>query len=332
MNSENPAQLTGQLLDKNCENQLPAAQRALAGQVSRRQCLGVFSVATASAALAAAKPRMATAIEPRRSSPPAKHSFSLAAYSYRALLQSKTDKFTLFDFIDDCAAFGLDGTELTSYYFQQPCTDEYLRSLKRHCFRRGVDISGTAIACDFGVPPGSKRKAEVAQVKQWIDRAEILGAPVIRIFAGHVPKGQSVERTHELIVEGINDCCRYAAQHGVHLALENHGGPTATADGLLKIVRDVDSDWFGVNLDTGNFHSDDVYAEIAQAAPYAINVQVKVVTSGPDKKKRPADFGRIAQILKDVNYHGYVVLEYEEQGDPREESRRFADQMRAAFS
>jgi len=336
MNSENPGQLTEQLSDQlsepNCANQLPASQVAPAGQISRRQCLGVFTAASASAALAATKPRTATAIEPQKNVPPAKHAFSLAAYSYRTLLQSKTDTFTLFDFIDDCAAFGLDGTELTSYYFQKPCTDEYLRSLKRHCFRRGVDISGTAIACDFGVPLGAKRNAEIAQVKQWIDRAEILGAPVIRIFAGHVPKDQSVARTHELIVEGIHDCCRYAAQHGVHLALENHGGPTATADGLLKIVREVDSDWFGVNLDTGNFHSDDVYAEIAQAAPYAINVQVKVVTSGPDKKKRPADFGRIAQILRDVNYHGYVVLEYEEAGDPREESRRFADQMRAAFS
>lgn len=271
------------------------------------------------------------AMEPIKRNGSAKYSFSLAAYSYRKLLQGNSATLTLFDFIDDCAKFGIEGAELTSYYFEEPTTDDYLRRLKQHAFRQGVDISGTAIRCDFGVPPGAKRGQEIADVKRWIERAEILGAPVIRIFAGHQPKGQSAERTHKLIVEGIQECCEHAGKHGVHLALENHGGPTATADGLLAIVRDVHSDWFGVNLDTGNFHSDDVYAEIAAAAPYAINVQVKVVTSGPDGKKQPMDFDRLAKILDDAVYRGYVVLEYEEDKDPRAESEAYLKQLRKAF-
>ena len=179
------------------------------------------------------------AMEPIKRNGSAKYSFSLAAYSYRKLLQGDSATLTLFDFIDDCAKFGIEGAELTSYYFEEPTTDDYLRRLKQHAFRQGVDISGTAIRCDFGVPPGAKRGQEIADVKRWIERAEILGAPVIRIFAGHQPKGQSAERTHKLIVEGIQECCEHAGKHGVHLALENHGGPTATADGLLAIVRDV---------------------------------------------------------------------------------------------
>jgi sugar phosphate isomerase/epimerase len=155
---------------------------------------------------------------------------------------------------------------------------------------------------------------------------------VIRIFAGHQPEGQSAARTHALIVDGINACCEHAGQHGVHLALENHGGPTLTAAGLLAIVKDVDSPWFGVNLDTGNFRGEDVYAEIAAAAPYAINVQVKVVVSGSEGRKEPTDYNRIANILRDVNYRGYVVLEYEEDGDPREQSKRHLEQLRAAFT
>ena len=262
----------------------------------------------------------------------AKYSFSLAAYSYRSLLQGKPPQLTLFDFIDDCADFGLEGTELTSYYFEDPVSDQYLRRLKRHAFRQGVDISGTAIRCDFGVPHGEQRQQEIAQVKQWIVRAEILGAPVIRIFAGHQPPGQSAAETHRLIVAGISECCEFAGQHGVHLALENHGGPTSTAKGLLAIAEDVDSDWFGVNLDTGNFHSDDVYAELAAVAPHAINVQVKVVVSGPDKVKHPTDFARLAAILNAVNYRGYIVLEYEEAGDPRTESQAHLEKLRAAFA
>jgi len=118
----------------------------------------------------------------------------------------------------------------------------------------------------------------------------------------------------------------------VHLALENHGGPTATADGLLAFVRDINSPWFGVNLDSGNFHSDDPYAELEKIAPYALNAQIKVVMSGEGKKKEPADFKRLAKILREAHYRGYVVLEYEEAGDVRAECEKYVGQMREAFA
>ena len=99
------------------------------------------------------------------------------------------------------------------------------------------------------------------------------------------------------------------------------------------MVRDVSSPWFGVNLDTGNFHSDDVYGDLAKAAPYALNVQVKVVVSGPGRKDpKPADFSRLAKILRDAGYRGYVVLEYEEKGDPRVECPKYLEQLRGAFA
>jgi sugar phosphate isomerase/epimerase len=239
---------------------------------------------------------------------------------------------TLSDFINDCAKFGLEGTELTSYYFPKETTPEYLRTLRRQCFRLGLDVSGTAIGNDFGLPPGDKRTDEIKKCKQWIENAEILGAPVIRIFAGHQQKDQTEAQAHSLMVAAIEECCDHAGKHGVHLALENHGGPTATADGLLKFVRDVNSPWFGVNLDSGNFHSDDPYGELARIAPYALNAQIKVVMSGPGKKKEPADFKRLAKILRDAHYRGYVVLEYEEAKDPRGESERYIQELREAFA
>ena len=168
-------------------------------------------------------------------------------------------------------------------------------------------------------------------MKRWVDRAEVLGAPVIRIFSGQ-PHDTTVEEAHRLAVAGIEECCDYAGHHGVFLALENHGGLTARPDGLLALVRDVKSPWFGVNLDTGNFHGDDVYADLASLAPYAINVQVKVSVSGPDGKRRNADFARLARILNDAGYRGYIVLEYEEPGEPIADCARYVDEIRKAFA
>jgi hydroxypyruvate isomerase len=99
---------------------------------------------------------------------------------------------------------------------------------------------------------------------------------------------------------------------------------------MLELVRAVRSPWFGVNLDTGNFHGADIYGDLAKLAPYAVNVQIKVVISGPSGKE-PANFDRLAKMLTASGYRGYIVLEYEEAEDPRVACPRYVDQIRKAF-
>ncbi|MCP3695679.1 MAG: sugar phosphate isomerase/epimerase, partial [Planctomycetaceae bacterium] len=105
-----------------------------------------------------------------------------------------------------------------------------------------------------------------------------------------------------------------------------------TAAGLLEFVRDVKSPWFGVNLDTGNFHTEDIYGDLEQIARYCLNVQVKVTVSAPDRAKKTADFKRLATMLRAVNYQGYIVLEYEEKGNPRKECPKYLAEVMKAFA
>lgn len=310
----------------------PSDQGSNSTFLSRRHWLKQAGLAATAAAAVGWNHFIASAIEPIPRNGQSKFKFSLAAYSYRDMLTSKPPKLTMADFVDDCAKFQLEGTELTSYYFPENVTPEYLRQIAQRAFRLGLDISGTAVGNDFGHPVGEKRTKEISYVKQWIERAAILGAPVIRVFAGHAKPGQTKAEAHALMVSGLEECCDYAGKFGVYLALENHGGPTATAEGLLEFVRDVSSPYFGVNLDSGNFHSEDVYAEMAQVAPFALNVQVKMTTSGPDGKKKPSDLPRLAKLLKEAHYRGYIVLEFEEAGDPKEECPKYLQQMREAFA
>ncbi|MEO8495084.1 MAG: TIM barrel protein, partial [Planctomycetota bacterium] len=179
----------------------------------RRRFLQTCSIASA-AAVTGLSANNSLAVEPIVRNGAAKFKFSLAAYSYRNLLQGKTAELTVADFIDDCAKMQLEGTELTSYYFPNPVTPEYLRQLKQQCFRLGLDVSGTAVGNDFGHPPGEKRDEQIANLKRWIDNSEILGAPVIRVFAGHTQQGTTAEQSHKLMVEGLEECCEYAGQHG----------------------------------------------------------------------------------------------------------------------
>jgi sugar phosphate isomerase/epimerase len=293
---------------------------------NRRQ----FMLAVAGAA--AISPLRGQAIEPVKRTAGHHFKFSLAAYSYRDLFGTGPGKLSLNDFINDCAKFNLDGTELTSYYFPTPLPPDYLRKLKGECFRHGLDISGTAVGNEFCLPTGAERDKQIASVKQWIEYADLLDAPVIRIFAGKQQKGQSSAEAQRLAVQGIEECCEHAGKYSVFLALENHGGITAEVDDMLAIVRQVKSPWFGVNLDTGNFRTADPYGDLTKLAPYAINVQVKVTMYPAGKPSEPADFQRLAEILKAISYRGFVVLEYEDAGDTRTECAKYLDELRTAFA
>lgn len=217
-----------------------------------------------------------------------------------------------FKFIDYCADHGCAGAELTSYYFPKDVTDATLLEVRRYAFLRGVAVSGTSVGNDFTRPPGPERDKQIADVKLWIDRAAVLGAPHIRVFAGS-GKGVDPAEAKKLCISALEECCEYAGKRGIFLGLENHGGIVAEPEALLEIVRAVKSPWLGINLDSGNFHTDDPYAALAMCAPYAVNAQIKSeIRPKGQKANQPADLARIVKILRDANYQGFVTLEYEE--------------------
>ncbi len=288
--------------------------------ISRRDALR-FGAATAASALIGGG-QMQAATPPQRNGK-SHMKLSLAAYSFNRVLpknwtpeQLSDARFSLEKFIDFCAEQDLDGCELTAYYFPKEITNDYLMSLKERSFRLGLDISGTAIGNDFCLPEGEARERNLKMCRDWIDYSAALGAPAIRIFAGYVPKGETEEVARERCIAGINQSLEYAATKGVSLALENHGGITATPAQMLKIIEGVKSSpWFGVNFDGGNFSTADPYADLAKIAPFAVNAQIKVEMS-PGGKKEPADLARVVKILKEANYRGFLVLEYEAKEEP----------------
>src|SRR5688572_25587883 len=272
-------------------------------------------------------PSSAAAIDPIKRTGPPRMKLSLAAYSFRDSLSGPKKSMTLDDFVDLASTYDLEGIEPTSYYFPEPATPEYCRSLRRHALIQGLSISGTAVRNTFTYPPGPQLDKEIDHVKRWADLAAELHAPTIRIFAGDLQKGTSEQDARRWCIDAIHRACEHAARLGIFLALENHGGIVSTPDQLLAIVREIKSDWFGVNLDTGNFHGADPYAELAQLAPYAVVVQVKAEIS-PGGKKQRADFGRIIKLLRDVRYQGYVALEHEAAEDPRATVPQYLQQLR----
>ena len=277
----------------------------------RREFIGAAMAAGATAAAA-------HAIEPIRRQGRPQLRLSLAAYSFRQALDLKQPQpaMNLESFIDLAATQPLDAVELTAYYFPET-SPRYLARLKGRATRLGLDISGTAVGNNFCGTNVSRLKEQIASVKSWIEHTSRLGGKTMRIFAGSVERGDTEDRARQRCVEAIHECCEHAGQFGIYLALENHGGITATAEQMLALVRAVKSDWFGVNLDTGNFHTQDPYADLARIAPYAVVVQMKTEIQRAGMAKEEADLRRLVRMLRDVNYRGYVALEHEAAEDPK---------------
>lgn len=287
--------------------------------------------AAALAALGASGRSSLRAIEPFARRPSTRLKLSCAAYSLRKYLELSRAAMRLEDFIARCAEWGTDGVELTEYYFPKPLTPEYVLRLKRLAILSGQDVTGTPIGNRFTLPPGEEREREIERVKAWIDVSAELGSPAIRIFAGNAPSGVGEAQARKWVAECVEACSDRAAKRGVFLALENHGGVVATAEGLLEIVRAVRCEWFGVNLDTGNFHSEDPYAEMALAAPYAVTCQLKVEVQARGRPREETDIPRVVEILRKAGYRGYLTLEYEGAEEPLEAVPRYLEKMRAAI-
>ena len=249
-----------------------------------------------------------------------------AAYSYRDALKGGT--MTLEQFVDLCADMGLDGVELTSYYF--PSTDrEYLNSLKRHCLRRGMHILATAVGSNFTQADEEKRREHVQMTKDWIDHSVVLGAPCIRIFAGPIPAGETDMDGVNRVLECVRELVPYAAERGVVLALENHGGVAATGQMTLRFVQQIQSPWFGINLDFGNFRTDP-YAEFAMLAAHTVTTHAKRTMNCPEGRV-PVDYTKVADVMREAEYRGYISIEYEDEEDPATAVPEFANQLKTIF-
>jgi sugar phosphate isomerase/epimerase len=96
-------------------------------------------------------------------------------------------------------------------------------------------------------------------------------------------------------------------------------------------VEAIDSPWLQVTLDTGNF-LEDPYDDLEKLAPRAFLVQAKTYYGGGKWYTLDLDYERIADMLKEHNYQGYISLEFEGNAPPSEGVKKSLSMLREVFS
>jgi len=249
---------------------------------------------------------------------------SLNAYSFNKMLndsiKGRGEGVTLLQVLEFAAKNKFEGFDPTGYYFPgYPAapTNAYVDELKKRAADLGVGISGTGVRNNFTTSDKAVRDAGVKHIKEWVEVAARLGAPVIRVFADtqmrnqtweSVAKGFTRDQVQEWIAAALRECADKGKQYGVRIGVQNHGDFLRTGRELLALVKAVGSDWCGPIVDTGYFKTADPYEDIALVAPHALNWQIKQSPVGEDSDVQ-TDLVRLMTIVRKSGYSGYLPIE-----------------------
>ena len=237
--------------------------------------------------------------------------------------------------VDKCielaADIGFDGIELLHIQMDGDSPD-YLNRLKRKAFTLGLDLMGLSTHQTFVSPDESIRAKNIEHTIKCLEIAYRLGIPTVRVNTGRwgttkdfdalmknkgiEPRleGYSDEEGFKWVIDSYQVLAKKAEELGVIMGLENHWGLGRTAEGVLRVIKAVDSPWLQATLDTGNF-LENIYEQMEALAPHTVLVQAKTYIGGGTWYTLDIDYNRVAALLKKHRYRGYVSLEFEGKAD-----------------
>lgn len=208
-------------------------------------------------------------------------------------------------------SYGLDAVEYVSTFFRKQAEDtEYLTKLKNECEKYGVKsllimVDGEGNLADTSL---AARNKAVENHYKWVKAAKFLGCHTIRVnAAGRGTMGQM----QAAAIDGLRKLSTYAADYGINVVVENHGGNSSYGKWLAEIMKEVNMPNCGTLPDLGNFYEYDRYKGVADLMPFAKGVSAKTHDFDENGNETQIDYVRMMKIIADSGYKGYIDVEYE---------------------
>jgi len=274
----------------------------------------------------------ATAADPPPAAPRIKNRIGVSTYSFWHFDKSTDHWRSIEKCLEAAAGMGFDGVEILQV--QMPDTSPAaLRKIKSRAFTLGLDLMGFSTHQSFVFPEEQKRQDNILKTTQFLEQAYDLGIPTIRVNTGRwgtsknfdelmknrglEPRldGYTDDHGFQWVIDSFAKLVPEAEKRGVIMGLENHWGLGIDVAGVKRVVDTINSPWLQVTLDTGNF-LEDPYDRLAQLAPRTCLLQAKTYYGGGLWYTLDLDYARIAALMREANYRGYVSLEMEGKEDP----------------
>lgn len=183
----------------------------------------------------------------------------------------------------------------------------------------GVEIACLAADNDFTVTNAADLEAEIQKVCRCVDMAKKLQTKLVRVFTGGENQDYLSPEILQQLHTAFNRVGNYAETQGITIAIENHGGLTATGQRIAKIMEGINSPAIGVNYDPANFlmASSDPLMALRYILPWVKYTHWKDVRWANGKPELCAvgegeiRWQPIVKELLNADYQGYWVIEYE---------------------
>ncbi len=304
------------------------------------QAAAVVGAGVALSSTRAAEPAASASEAPARGNP-----IAVSTYSFWRFKEDS--KVPIETCIDEAARMGFDAVEILQMQMESE-EPAHLQRLKQRALINGVSLCGLSTHQGFVSPDPAVRQKNIDHTNRAIELAYALGIPTMRVNTGRWGTSKNFDelmanRGIEPRLEGFTDddgfkwvidsfekCVPTAEKCGVTLGLENHWGLGLTPEGVLRIIKAVDSPWLRCTLDTGNF-LEDPYDRLELLAPETVFVQAKTYYGGGVWYSLELDYPRIAEMLRRHNYRGYVSLEFEGNEDWRTAIPQSLSLLKRAF-
>lgn len=220
---------------------------------------------------------------------------------------------------------GYNGFDISSMFVKNH-TQTGLRELKEEIDEVGIPLVMMTTYPDFTNPDPLERSRQMDYFACDIAVASYLGASYIRMTAGMIHEGVSIEDGVRNATPCMVESAKVAKKYGIELVLENHAKPgawdridfTFQPAAFLALVEEIKKQNIdvGINFDTANAVAcgADAVAMLEQVAPILRTMHINDTTSNQSFKpcavgKGMCDFDAIFSTLKKHNFTGWVCIE-----------------------
>jgi sugar phosphate isomerase/epimerase len=113
---------------------------------------------------------------------------------------------------------------------------------------RFVDLGSSAA---LHIADVAERKKNLDEARRFIDLAQQIHCPYVRVFPNKIPEGQEKDATIDLIIKGLQELGDYAKDTSVSVLMETHGDLVKSED-LEKIMKAAEHAHVGLVWDITN--------------------------------------------------------------------------------
>jgi sugar phosphate isomerase/epimerase len=119
----------------------------------------------------------------------------------------------------------------------EPSLDSAKRKeLKQKCADSGLLQTSLGTTCEFHSPDPAVVRQNMETCGQFVELAKDIGAKGVKVRPNGLPREVPAEKTLEQIGKALSECGKMAADSGVEIWVEVHGGGTSLPPNMRKIM------------------------------------------------------------------------------------------------